>query len=539
MSSLGVTFDILTTHSSPSAGEVLQLGATSDDQPTRQNCLRAMAHRKDVKSLNWLINRFEKYHDDLLSALTTKSGKLDAGYLGTAVTKQLGKDGWSQAIGLRLIDMVDCLNQTASLARLIDLAQNHEDSLIRAASGEVTLSLASPLSKAVRHRGDGERINPELERFRQSIAELLGEAVERYNDHRNTDLLDAFLVISDWNDALFQRLMSDESPTQETLLRRMRTSEHQSVLQLLAGFIRRRKIPGPVIGLLLRRHDAKFCETLLETISDLPTPVTAINLREYGLPDCLRGGESFMRSLGSDRDGAMCNAYSIAMPHEPESIHLVIAMLERGGPSAIRTAELCLKRIEAPELADWIDVLEDSLEQQTAADAANDDSATAGRKSGFDRPLQLLDDLIALSDHESKPLAAAAQSLLTHLNTAEVLPIFGELSPEVGKQLGRILMQTDSGTLDMIRQGLRHAVMQNRLDAIAFAESLGLIDLMIDPLRKIAQTDHQLAKLRTAQALAHGTGSQSEAVLRDLCSIQDGSLRDAAIASMAERGLTV
>ena len=498
-----------------------------------------MAHRKDVKSLNWLINRFEKYHDDLLSALTTKSGELDAGYLGTAVTKQLAKDGWNQAIGLRLIDLVDCLNQTASLARLIDLAQNHEDSLIRAASGEVTLALASPLSKAVRHRGDGERINPESERFRQSIAELLGEAVERYNTHRNTDLLDAFLVISDWNDALFQRLLSDESPTQETLLRRMRTSEHQSVLQLLAGFIRRRKIPGPVIGLLLRRHDAKFCETLLETIGDNPTPVTAINLREYGLPDFLRGGESFMRSLGSDRDGAMCNAYSIAMPHEPESIHLVIAMLERGGPSTIRTAELCLKRIEAPELADWIDVLEDSLEQQSAADAANDDSATAGRKSDFDRPLQLLDDLIALSDHESKPLAAAAQSLLTHLNTAEVLPIFGDLSPEVGKQLGRILMQTDSGTLDMIRQGLRHAVMQNRLDAIAFAESLGLIDLMIDPLRQIAQTDHQLAKLRTAQALAHGTGSQSEAVLRDLCSIQDGSLRDAAIASMAERGLTV
>lgn len=539
MSSLGVTFDILTTHSSPSAGEVLQLGATGDDQSTRQHCLRAMAHRKDVKSLNWLINRFEKYHDDLLSALTTNSGKLDAGYLGTAVTKQLAKDGWNQAIGLRLIDMVDCLNQTAALARLIDIAQNHEDSLIRAASGEVTLSLASPLSKAVRHRGDGERINPESERFRQSIAELLGAAVERYNNHRNTDLLDAFLVISDWNDALFQRLMSDESPTQETLLRRMRTSEHQSVLQLLAGFIRRRKIPGPVIGLLLRRHDAKFCETLLETITDNPTPVTAINLREYGLPDCLRGGESFMRSLGSDRDGAMCNAYSIAMPHEPESIHLVIAMLERGGPSAIRTAELCLKRIEAPQLADWIAVLEDSLEQQTAADTENDDSTALQQNTDYNRPLQLLDELIALSDHESKPLAAAAQSLLTHLNTAEVLPIFGDLSPEVGKQLGRILMQTDSGTLDMIRQGLRHAVMQNRLDAIEFAESLGLVDLMIDPLRQIAQTDHQLAKLRTAQALAHGTGSQSEAVLRELCSIQDGSLRDAAVASMAERGLTV
>ena len=255
-----------------------------------------MAHRKDVKSLNWLINRFEKYHDDLLSALTTKSGELDAGYLGTAVTKQLAKDGWNQAIGLRLIDLVDCLNQTASLARLIDLAQNHEDSLIRAASGEVTLALASPLSKAVRHRGDGERINPESERFRQSIAELLGEAVERYNTHRNTDLLDAFLVISDWNDALFQRLLSDESPTQETLLRRMRTSEHQSVLQLLAGFIRRRKIPGPVIGLLLRRHDAKFCETLLETIGDNPTPVTAINLREYGLTSCVAVSHSCVRS---------------------------------------------------------------------------------------------------------------------------------------------------------------------------------------------------------------------------------------------------
>ncbi|PHQ36439.1 hypothetical protein [Rhodopirellula bahusiensis] len=539
MTSLGVTFEILTTHPSPSAGEVLRHGATSNDPSSRQSCLRALARRKDVKSLNWLINRFEKYHDDLLSVLTTSTGQVDAGYLGTAVSKQLAKGGWNQAIGLRLIDMVDCLNQTSALATLIDLAQNHDDSLIRAASGEVTLSLASPLSKTIRHRNNSERMDPEAERFRQSIAERLGASVERYNAHRNNDLLDAFLVISDWNDALLQRLMGDESPTQETLLRRMRTSEHQSVLQLLAGFIRRRKIPGPVIGLLLRRHDAKFCETLLETIGDAPTPVTTINLREYGLPDCLRGGESFMRSLGSDRDAAMCNAYSIAMPHETESIHMVFAMLERDGLNATHAAELCLKRIEAPQLADWVTVLEDSVEHRAALNENTNPSDNVQQDAGLDRPIKLLDKLIDLSDHESKPLAHAAQALLAHLNTAEVLPVFAELSLEVGQQLGRVLMQTDASTLDMIRQGLRHAVMQNRLDAIAFAESLGLIDLMIDPLRQIAQTDHQSAKLRTAQALARGTGSQSEAVLRELCTIQNGSLRDAAVAAMEERGLTV
>ncbi|MFG0264304.1 MAG: hypothetical protein ACF8AM_04020 [Rhodopirellula sp. JB055] len=537
MSSLDVTFEILKTHTSPSAGEVLQRGVTSGDRSTRQRSLRAMAHRKDVKTLNWLINRFEKYHDDLLSALTTSDNQIDAGCLGAVVTKQLAKGGWNQAVGLRLIDMIECLNQTTALETLIDLAQHHEDSMIRAASGEVTLALASPLSKPIRHRNHTARIDPEKERFRQRIAEQLAVAVQQHNAHRNNDLLDAFLVISDWNDALLQQLISDESASQETLLRRMRTSEHQAVLQLLSGFIRRRKIPGPVISLLLRRHDAMFCEALLDTIGDSPTPITAINLREYGLPDCLRGGESFMRSLGSDRDAAMCNSYSITMPHESESIHMVLAMLERGDESKTRVAEVCLKRIEAASLNDWIAILETASKQQAKREQTGDDSTTDPAITNIDRQIEQLNGLIELTDHESAPLAQAAQALLVHLNTHEALPIFANLSPDVGRRLGRVLMQVDSSTLDTVRSGLRHAVMKNRLDAIAFAESLGLVDLMIDPLRTIAETDHQVAKLRTAKALAHGTGPQSETVLRELCATPKGSLRDAALAAMDERGL--
>ncbi|KLU01117.1 hypothetical protein RISK_006686 [Rhodopirellula islandica] len=537
MSSLDVTFEILKQNTSPCAGEVLQLGAASDDRSTRQRCLHAMAHRKDVKTLNWLINRFEKCHDDLLSALTTSKVEIDAGCLGSVVTKQLAKGGWNQSVGLRLIEMIDCLNQTAALETLIHLAQHHEDSLIRAASGEVTLSLVCPLSKPIRQRAPEHRIYPESERFRQRITEQLAAAVERHNAHRNNDLLDAFLVISDWNDALLQRLLSDESSTQETLLRRMRTSEHQAVLQLLSGFIRRRKVSGPMVGLILRRHDAMFCEALLDAIGESPTPVTSINLREYGLPDCLRGGESFMRSLGSDRDAAMCNAYSIAMPHESESVHMVLAMLERGGEHSVRVAEVCLKRIEAPSLADWIADLQAASEQQAALDQATANSQAYQRVPEIDRQIDLLNGLVELSDHDSPSLAQAAQALLVHLNTHEALPIFAGLTPDVGRRLGRILMQVDSSTLDVIRHGLRHAVMQNRLDAIAFTESLGLIDLMIDPLRTIAETDHQVAKLRAAQALAHGTGTQSETVLRELCAVPTGSLRDAAFAAMKERGL--
>jgi hypothetical protein len=446
MSSLDVTFEILQTHTSPSAGEVLQRGAANGDRSTRQRCLHAMAHRKDVKTLNWLINRFERYHDDLLSALTTSDNEIDAGCLGAVVTKQLAKGGWNQSVGLRLIDMIDCLNQTSALETLIDLAQHHEDSMIRAASGEVTLSLASPLSKPIRHRDHTERIRPETERFRQRIAERLAAAVQQYNAHRNNDLLDAFLVISDWNDALLQQLLGDESASQEILLRRMRTSEHQAVLQLLSGFIRRRKIPGPVISLLLRRHDAMFCEALLDAIGETPTPITAINLREYGLPDCLRGGESFMRSLGSDRDAAMCNAYSITMPHESESIHMVLAMLERGGESKARIAEVCLKRIEATSLNDWIAVLEAACERQPTHQPTANEPTTDPQINKVDRQLEQLDGLIELTDHQSPPLAEAAQALLVHLNTHEALPIFSSLSADVGRRLGRILMQIDCGT---------------------------------------------------------------------------------------------
>ncbi|MCC9656578.1 hypothetical protein [Rhodopirellula halodulae] len=532
MSSLDTTFEILTHHSSPSAGEVLCVGATSNDPSTKLRSVKAIAHRRDAKTLNWLVNRFDKFREVMLSGLLDETGHLDSGYLGKAVVRQLKKASWNQAVGLRLINMAECFNQADALESLIQISLEHDDSLIRAAAAEVVLSLSASLSKSVRHRSDGKRLDPDAERYRQRMAEALGHAVEQYHVHRNNDLLDAFLVISDWNDVLLQRLLADESPTQETLVRRLKNSEHQSVLHLLAGFVRRRKIPGAVVGVLLRRHDAMFCEALLETIGDQPSPVVSINLKEYGLPDCLRGGESFMRSLGSDRDIAMCHAYSLAMPHEPEVIHMVLAMLQRNEEGAIRAAETCLKRVDAPSLEFWISILEAALDDESPEEAGGDASIA-------DRATMMMNSLIQLTDHPEKLLSQSAQRLLTHLNTAETLPVFADLDPEVGKRLGQVLMGADETTLDVIRQGLRHAVLQNRLDAIGFAETLGLIDLMIEPLESIAKNDHQIAKMRTAQALGHGHGTQSEVLLREMCSMQKGSLRDAAIESMEMRGLTL
>ncbi|MCM2372245.1 hypothetical protein [Aporhodopirellula aestuarii] len=568
--SLETTYRILAVSTRPESVDVLASGIAGGDAETRQRCFRTLAIRPCHRSHELLIENWTKYRDEIVEATTTHRERFAATVVTELETELIhGKTADAEA-GIErakvLTQIVSALAIREAMPQLIDAAWKNTSHVVREYCVDTVLVLSNTWGKHARRQYAGQRTDPNVERSRLALTAHLLDCAKNFQKHRNEQLLDAFLVLSTWNDPALRSCLENESPCRTLILRRLRSSRLQAVMELLAGFIRRRTIPECVLGLMLQRCDAMYCETLLEVISPEPLPVTLANLKEFGLPDCLRGGVSLLRTLGTDRDSAIAHAYTMAMQHAPETIAVLLEILERhrvptaNSEHACDSVSICLSRCEVPKLDYWLQavhseridaMLQPSADENpnTASGAVASDETTADTTDaaqGFslsesfeDRAAEVCLRLIRWAQSSNARFAKPAKRLLGELNINNMLPLFPTLSTDVRLRIGRMLMQIDSSTLDVVRDGLRHAVMRRRLEAIEFAQTLGLVELMIEPFKMIVHTDHQRARLAAAEALGTATCDSSANLLKELTTSPLGSLRDAAKESLSRRGIAV
>ena len=77
--------------------------------------------------------------------------------------------------------------------------------------------------------------------------------------------------------------------------------------------------------------------------------------------------------------------------------------------------------------------------------------------------------------------------------------------------------------------------MKNRIEGIAAAESLGIVDLLLDSFTHLVQNDHQEARRAAAAAMAHASSKETLDLLQDMIAMPESSARDEAVRSMELR----
>ena len=117
-------------------------------------------------------------------------------------------------------------------------------------------------------------------------AARLADSVRRFSMHRNEELVDAFLLVSTWGDADLRQMISDKGPTMDLICARLAQASHPGVIDLLAGFVRRRNLHQRIGQIHCSRTDEPFRDALLRKIGVEPTATVLRNLREIGLPQC-------------------------------------------------------------------------------------------------------------------------------------------------------------------------------------------------------------------------------------------------------------
>lgn len=96
-------------------------------------------------------------------------------------------------------------------------------------------------------------------------------------------------------------------------------------------------------------------------------------------------------------------------------------------------------------------------------------------------------------------------------------------------------MMIDPDAINRVQDALRHPVLKKRLEAIAMADALAVVDLLSDSFAHIVREDHQEARMQAAEAMSQAEGEFTMQLLKELIDLPECPVRDAAIQAIDKR----
>jgi len=507
MYGLDITFLTLATTPNTSAIDVLISALEDGDKYLRRRALGSLLQRSETSAATKLLSLWNKLDEENREAL-----KASKKWIQQAVLDALLEANESVHVAIKATATLELYSSVSSL---LDLAETHRSRTVRQESTTAVLTLAQKLGFDARHDRD-------VPSARRPLIARLDTSVRCLSVHRNETLIDAFLMASTWSDASLRLALQPDHPAAVPLLHRLEESPRYGVVELLAGFLRRRKIASRVAGVIQRRPDEVCRDAILRTITKQPSNAVLRNLRSIGLPMSCRGDEKLMRELPAEQRAAFAHLHIAVTDDITTLLQVLVTAVELGGPGCCEAAVVGLDRCEVPNFQFWLSA------GLLVADG-NAEAIAGDPRAG------LLKRLIDLLAHRDAEVVRGVNRVLGALRADNAVAHFKHLDLSTGQRLGRIVMTVDPDAIHHIRDGLRHPVMKHRLAAIDAAEALAAVDLLVDLFTRISRDDHQEARIRAAQAMGRAGSEPTLELLREMTELPDCAARDAAVAALEYR----
>ncbi|MFK8110732.1 MAG: hypothetical protein AB8B91_00935 [Rubripirellula sp.] len=507
MQSLQNTYETLATTRNEAAVDVLLDALNFQDEAIRRLALLALLRREESRAPMQLLRNWEKLSPKEIQLLRKKRK-----WFVEAIEQCLAGDA---ELVLSAIRAAKDLSINEVLPTFITLAESSGTLAIKQAACSAVVAMVESLGRDAR----ADRDQPTV---RGPILLRLADSVRRFSMHRVDPLVDAYLLVSTWGDGDLRQMIGGQSPERDLIRKRFTSTTHRGVIELLAGFIRRRKIPEWVGQLIQSRVDEDFRNALLGAITCEPSATVLRNLRDIGMPKSCQGGEEVLLSVSPELQAALVHLYTVTSKDIVQTLHLIAASIECTDSKVELAASLALSRCEIPEIDMWMRaaIPVADLDEEAIAD---DDNA------------RLLNRLIRLLDHRDAGVVRGVRRVLEPLHADEMLHRFEALRPRSRRRLGRVVMMIDPDAINRVRDALRHPVLGNRLQAIAMADALAVVDLLSDSFAHISRDDHQEARVRAAQAMADATNSTTLGLLQEMIALPECQVRDAALSALEKR----
>lgn len=520
---LETTIEVLTATLNEAAVDVLLRALDSPHRAIQEKSVRALIDRRSQQGQRELVRRWHTLDNGLKGIITQRPGRIQ-GALREAI---LGRD--AQACR-NALDAVLWVKEYDLLPALLTTAEDREHPLADEAA-RTLLALADLLYEEIASPRD-YRIRRDPQLIRQRAVTSLELSVERYGQHKRREVLDAFLMLANREDATLKRiLLNPHDRVYLPLIEVLSTSTRPGVMRLLLAYLEDQHAPYSALNTLAHRTDEAFLRRLLKKVSHDPSAIMKANLKRIETIAWLREDLRRLLELDETEQQAVVQLAVLSGMKRLHVFEVVQFLLVKGNVGGRRAASHALAEFRGAEA--------NQLVLQGLADA--DPQVQVNillqlRERGIPSAMTRLLELI-----ESPHLIVrqAAQQCLAEFSFKRYLAAFDLLAPQVRQTTGALVRKVDPETIPALAEELLGSARTRKMRALEIVECLGVARDVEEQLIELLKDEDHFIRLEAAQLLAACDTAQTRQALRGALLDRNASVQEAAersLRALAQQG---
>ncbi|MCC6509554.1 MAG: hypothetical protein IT423_10630 [Pirellulaceae bacterium] len=430
------TFDLLARTRNPAAAAALARGLTSTASDVRDKCLKLMLARPESCARSAIISEWLRLDATARQSLANSKFELQP------ACRELLQSGTSAQKQAAITAICD-LDMTAALPELIPVALEQHNPLCDTAM--------QALFEFCDRWGQRARSGRDVPTVRTPMIDAMARVVYEYPMHKNPDLIDAWLVLVSWEDSAHRAIINDPlHPAYRIVLQRFWESQHQSILQLLGGYLWRGSTPKSVLSIICERSDHELAIRIASMLDENLLSATIRRLRELPPLACLTGLATRPAGVAPDVQRRMWLMLAANSTTIEPVLAGAVAMSKMGSADGRRMAAEIIKHCRRKDI--------ESLVYHMQHAAANpDDHRSVGAH---------LQTILSWIDGPSTVLSAAAREFFEEFTLSRLLDVVRKLPAPLCRVMAQVVRHIEPDVVPQLLKALESPAPKKRIMAL-------------------------------------------------------------------------
>ncbi len=511
------TFELLAASSHAAVDGMLLSALGSPYAPVQAGALESLLARRSAIGDRWILSRWHEFDEHWQKQIVQHAGSMTSALREAIV-------GSDQRLCLNACDLALRLGDHDLIPALVNAIESPDPAQAEHC-GKTLLRLTADLRHAARTTGSGGS-RPDLEPVRRNVLASLERYLKKFQRHKPTQPLEAYLILANAGDETLRNLLQDShDPAFVSVVYLLAHSDQPGVSRLLLEHLEDPQSVSAALNAIGHRADESFIRLMLDRIGDELSETVRANLRKIETFVWLRDELKWLDRLDDRQQDRLVQMLLCSSIKKSELYQVLEYFIQNGHALGRRAAAKALAEFHGSEVsALTMRALEDEDPQVQAA------AVSQLRQRGLSNTLSLLLDRLESPHHVVRQ---AARSSLAEYSFKRYLASFDILNEVARRSTGKLVKRIDTHTVPLLREQFQTDSRTRRLRAVAMAIVLELCGEFEDEAMELLADPDHVVRAEAARLLGYCRTSTAKAALQR--ALSDGSVvvREAAVASVA------
>ncbi len=516
MAGLQETLRLLTETANEAAVPVLLAALDAPDPVIHEGALTAILGRRRGGGAKALVQRWSRLSERWKQQIARHPRRIAAAVRDAVLSSdgELCANGCEAILAIREFDLIPAL--VTSL--------EEPDNPYAAMVGETLVSLCELLQEEVSGPRENQRMR-EPARVCQQILPSLERAVDRYEQHHRREVMEAFLMLTNHENAMLKRVLCEpRHPAYLALTEILGSSSRIAIMRLVLNLLESRFAPSIALQVVAHRCDLPFIRQLLQRLANAASNGLVCSLRRVDAITWLTGDLEILDALSESEQETAVQLVMASNINRLQAFQAIKYLMENGRVGGRRAAAAALAEFGGAEANRLVlDGLHDPDPHVQANVVVQ--LRERGIPGAISRLIQLLD-----SRHEV--VAKAAQLCLGEFNFNRYISVFDMMEDDIRRSTGLLVMRIDATAVDQLAEELKARTRTRRLRGLEVAMAMDAVHHLEGLIIGLLKDDDHFVRSEAARTLAYCNSAVAQQALREALMDRSVVVREAAEQSL-------